>query len=183
MKALVPVAHGSESLETVTLVNILRRAGIHVVLASIENELRIRATLDIQMLADVRLSTVVRERFDLIVLPGGSRGSEALGRCPQLVELLRLQVQSGRHLAALCAAPALALAPHHLLDGLRATCYPTYRDQLPHYVEAPVVVDGTVITGAGPGSAIAFALKLVETLAGTGKAREVAAAALVDSDA
>jgi len=82
-------------------------------------------------------------------------------------------------LAAICAAPALTLAPHHLLDGRQATCYPAFKARLPHYVDKPVVVDGHCVTSQGPGTAMAFALILVELLAGPAKSREVAAGLLV----
>ena len=80
MRILVPIAHGSESLETVTLVNVLRRASIPVTLASIETETVINATRDIRLLADAPLSDIIREDFDAIILPGGEKGAERLTR-------------------------------------------------------------------------------------------------------
>ncbi len=176
---LIPVAHGSESLETVTIANILRRAGLSVTLASIESDLTVHATLDIRLTADRLLKDVIDEPFDLIALPGGSKGAEAFSACVPLIDRLMKQRASQGWYAAICAAPAIALAPHGLLEGRRATCYPALRDRLDQYVDEPVVVDGNCITSAGPGTAIAFSLKLVELLAGADKARQVAEAALV----
>ena len=178
-KVLIPIAHGSESLETVTIANILRRGNIGVTLASIEPELQVNATLDIRLLADRALKEVLQEPFDLIALPGGSKGAEALGACAPLIDKLRAQRESSRWYAAICAAPAVALAPHGLLEGRRAPCYPGFRERIAQFVDAPVVVDGNCITSAGPGTAIAFALKLVEVLTGAETANKVATAALV----
>lgn len=176
---LIPVANGSESLETVAIANILRRAGLSVTLASIESGLAIDATLGIRLTADRLFKDLKGERFEMIVLPGGSKGAEALSACDGLISMLRQQRNEGRWYAAICAAPAVVLAPHGLLEGQRATCYPAFNQKLSDYVNEPVVVDGHCVTSAGPGTAIAFALQLVELLAGAGKSEQVAAAALV----
>jgi 4-methyl-5(b-hydroxyethyl)-thiazole monophosphate biosynthesis len=178
MKVLVPVAHGSESLETVTIVNVLRRADIEVTLAGVEPEPVIDATRGIRLVVDQPIAAALRTEFDLIALPGGEKGAGALSRCAPLIEALQRQRASGRWYAAICAAPALTLAPHGLLEGRRATCYPSFRENLAHYIDAPVVVDGNCITSQGPATAFAFALKLVETLAGAPTRQRVAAGAL-----
>jgi len=177
--ALVPVAHGSESLETVTIVNVLRRAEVEVTVASIESELAVSGTRGVRLHADKRLLDTLGHKYNLIVLPGGEKGADALGRNAPLVEMLHQQNDARHWLGAICAAPALTLAPQHLLDGHAATCYPAFKAKLPRWVDQPVVVDGHFITSQGPATAMAFALKLVEQLAGPGKAREVAAALLL----
>lgn len=179
MHTLVPVAHGSESLETVAIVNILRRAQIRVTLASVEDTLAIKATRELGITADVRLGDVLHDRFDLIALPGGEKGARALGAHAPLVEMLREQRLSHRWLGAICAAPALVLSPLGLLDGKQATCHPSFRSEILHYVDRPVVVDGHCITSQGPGTALAFALQLVEALRGPDMRREVAQAAVI----
>lgn len=176
--ALVPVAHGSESLETVTLVNVLRRAEVEVTVASIETELAVSGTRGVRLHADKRLLDALGHKYDLIALPGGEKGAEALNRHAPLIEMLQQQNDAKHWLAAICAAPALALAPHHLLDGRKATCYPAFKSRLPHYVDQPVVVDGHCVTSQGPGTAMAFALILVELLAGPVRRQEVATALL-----
>jgi protein deglycase len=176
--ALVPMAHGSESLETITIVNVLRRAELEVTLAGIEPELDVSGTRGVRLHADKRLLDVLGHRYDLIVLPGGEKGAEALGRNAPLVEMLHQQNDAQHWLAAICAAPALTLAPQHLLDSRQATCYPTFRSKLPKFIDQPVVVDGHFVTSQGPATAMAFALTLVELLAGPAKRKEVAAALL-----
>jgi 4-methyl-5(b-hydroxyethyl)-thiazole monophosphate biosynthesis len=177
--ALVPVAHGSESLETVSIVNVLRRAEVEVTLASIESELTVSGTRGVRLHADKRLLDILGHRFDLIALPGGEKGAEALGRNAPLVEMLHQQNDAQHRLAAICAAPALTLAPQHLLDDRQATCYPAFKSKLPKFVDHPVVVDGHFVTSQGPATAMLFALTLVELLAGPAKRKEVAAALLL----
>lgn len=176
--ALVPMAHGSESLETITIVNVLRRAELEVTLASIEPELDVSGTRGLRLHADKRLLDVLGHRYDLIALPGGEKGAEALGRNAPLVEMLHQQNDAQHWLAAICAAPALTLAPQHLLDHRQATCYPAFRSKLPKFVDHPVVVDGHFVTSQGPATAMVFALTLVELLAGPARRKEVAAALL-----
>lgn len=178
-KVLVPIAHGSESLETVAIVNVLRRAEVEVTVASIESDVHVTGTRGVRLTADKRFIQTLDEKFELIALPGGDKGADALSRYAPLIEKLEVQDDKGKWFAAICAAPALVLAPHHLLDKRRATCYPAFKDKLPHFVDQPVVVDGHCVTSQGPATAIAFALKLAELLAGEAKARQVAAGMLV----
>lgn len=179
-KVLLPVAHGSESLETVTLVNVLRRAEIEVVMASIESDLVVTGTRGVKLAADRRLVQTLDEKFELIVLPGGEKGADALSRHAPLIEKLELQDEKGKWFAAICAAPAFVLAPHHFLGKRKATCYPAFKDKIPHFVDEPVVIDGHCVTSQGPATAMAFALKLAELLAGEAKAKQVAAGMLVN---
>lgn len=173
MKVLVPLAHGSESLETVTLVNVLRRANIPVRLASIETETVINATRDIRLVADAPLAELLGDDFDAIILPGGEKGSERFAAHAPLIEKLRSQRLAHRWYGAVCAAPALTLSPHGLLDGKQATCHPAFRDRLLHYVDRRVVVDGHTLTSQGAGTTVEFALAWVEKLASAARAREV----------
>ncbi|HSW15091.1 MAG TPA: DJ-1 family glyoxalase III [Solimonas sp.] len=178
MNALVAVAHGSESLETVTIVNILRRAEVAVTVASIETTLTVEATRGITLTADVRFADVGSQEFGLIVLPGGEKGAQALSAHAPLVEKLKEQRLAHRWTGAICAAPALVLSKHGLLDGKKATCYPAFREQLLHWVDLPVVVDGHCITSQGPATAVAFGLQLVEQLCGADRRKAVAQALL-----
>ena len=174
MKALVPIANGTESLEAVTLINIMRRGGVHVIVASIESELGVVGTLDIPLKADVLFKDVVTQEFDLIALPGGQVGAENLAAHKPLIEKLHAQRIAHKWYGAICATPALVLSPHGLLDGKQATCYPMLRDKLIHYVDQPVVVDGHCITSQGPATSVAFGIKLVEILCGIEKSKQVA---------
>ena len=174
MRALVPVANGVEDIETVTIIDVLRRAQIEVTVASIERETTVTCARGCKLIADTTLNEVKKETFELIAVPGGSQGAAALGKNRALIEMLKANRSNRRWYAAICAAPALVLAQNDLLEGKRATCYPNFKDQLPRYIEAPVVVDGHCITSQGPGTALAFALKLVELTVGEDKSRKVA---------
>lgn len=179
LPVIVPVAHGSESLETVTLVNLLRRADIPVLMASIENGLPIDGSRGIRLMADAAFDPAAALAAPLVVLPGGEPGARALGRHPALVRMLEARIKADRPIAAICAAPALILAANRLLDSVRATGYPAFRDRLPCWIDEPVVIDGPFTTSQGPGTAIAFALALVERLAGRPRRDQVAAGLLV----
>ncbi len=176
---LVVVAEGSESLETVVIVNLLRRAELAVTVASIDDCLLIDGTRGIRFMADARLVDVIHQPWSQVVLPGGAGGAKALGGHAPLIALLQARLAADQPIAAICAAPALALAANGLLDGRQATCYPTFRDVLPVFVDAPVVRDGTLTTSQGPGTAIAFALDLIEQLAGRARRDQVAGGLLV----
>lgn len=175
---LVAIAHGSESLETVTLVNVLRRADLDVTVASIEAEQTVSGTRGIKLVADARFLDVREHRYELIALPGGEKGAEALSRHMPLIEMLERHNDDRRLIGAICAAPALTLAPHHFLDGCRATCYPAFKSRLKNWVDEPVVMDRNLVTSQGPGTAMAFSLKLAGLLAGALKHDEVAAGLL-----
>jgi 4-methyl-5(b-hydroxyethyl)-thiazole monophosphate biosynthesis len=173
MSVLVPIANGSESLETVAIVNVLRRAGIAVTLASIEPTLTVSGTRELKLTADAFFHDVAAREWDAIVLPGGLPGAEALGKHAPLIERLRSQRAAGKLYGGICAAPAVALGRNGLLEGKRATGYPNI-EGIPQRVEDKVVVDGSCVTSQGPGTAIAFGLKLVELMTGAAKAKEVA---------
>ncbi len=174
---LVPLAQGCEELEAVTVVDLLRRAGIGVVTAGLDAQ-PVRASRGMILLADMTLDAALQQEFDMIVLPGGLPGADHLRDDPRVIELLKKMAASDRYTAAICAAPR-ALARAGLLDGKRATSYPGALDidAVPgiEYLEMPVVADGRVITSRGPGTAMDFALTLIEALAGKTKRDEVEA--------
>src|SRR5690348_8923026 len=116
MNALIPVAHGSESLEAVTLANVLRRGGIEVTLASIEESTTIKATRNVSLVADASFAQIAGQSFAAIIVPGGEQGSQRLAAHAPLIALLRAQRVAHRWIGAICAAPALTLSPHGLLD-------------------------------------------------------------------
>jgi protein deglycase len=174
MRVLVPVANGVEDIETVTIIDVLRRAQAEVVVASIEHDLTVTMAKGCKLTADIAMSELKKETFDLVAVPGGSQGAAALAKNKILIEKLKDNRANRRWYAAICAAPAMVLAAHDLLEGKRATCFPAFKDQLPRWIDAPVVVDGHCITSQGPGTALAFALKLVELTQGEDKARKIA---------
>jgi 4-methyl-5(b-hydroxyethyl)-thiazole monophosphate biosynthesis len=176
MKALVPLAEGFEELEAVTIIDVLRRAGVTVTTAALESS-PVTGSHGISIAADARLNQVLGEAFDAVVLPGGP-GAKRLRDDPRINALLQHTASAGRVVAALCAAP-IALEAAGVLAGKRATVYPGNELPSAHYVEERVVVDGNVITSRGPGTALEFSLALVEKLVGQATATELSAAMIV----
>ncbi|MEW5757598.1 MAG: DJ-1 family glyoxalase III [Pseudomonadota bacterium] len=174
---LVPLAQGCEELEAVTVIDLLRRAGHLVVSASLDGQ-PIKASRGVTLVADTTLDQALKQEFDMIVLPGGMPGAQHLEDDPRVRELLVNMANSGRFTAAICAAPKV-LARAGLLKGKTATSFPGFIDKmnLPDttYSTAPVVQDGKVITSRGPGTAMDFALHLIEVLSGKQKRNEVEA--------
>jgi 4-methyl-5(b-hydroxyethyl)-thiazole monophosphate biosynthesis len=175
---LVPLAPGFEDLEATTIVDILRRAGVEVITAGLTPGL-VQGSRGLRVQPDAYLDEVLERDFDMIALPGGLPGSEHLKNDPRIQALLRRLAAAGRYTAAICAAP-MALAAAGLLDGRRVTSYPGVVDRLELpgtvYLTQPVVVDGTVVTSRGPGTAMDFALALVELLVGRAVRDQVEAA-------
>lgn len=175
MRVLIPLAQGCEELEAVTLIDLLRRAGIEVVSAGLDNQ-PVTASHGVVLLPDVALNVALRQEFDMIVLPGGMPGTTHLGNDSRIIALLQKMARENRYTCAICAAP-IVLAEAGLLAGKTATGYPGGIDcmNLPEttFSADPVVRDGKVITSRGPGTAIDFALELIEVLAGKTKRDEV----------
>jgi 4-methyl-5(b-hydroxyethyl)-thiazole monophosphate biosynthesis len=174
-QALVPIAEGSEEIEAVCIIDVLRRAGAEVTVASVGN-IQVTASRGVKLVADANISECVGRTYDLIAIPGGMPGAEHLRDSKELTELLKRQKTEGRLYGAICASPAVVLQSHGLIKGLKATCHPGFSDMLENREEinTRVVVDGNCVTSRGPGTAIEFALKLVEILYGIETAEEVA---------
>jgi protein deglycase len=165
-RALVPIAHGSEEIEAVCIIDTLRRAGTEVVVASVEDTLQVTASRETKLVADVMIEDCEDEIFDLIALPGGMPGAEHLRDTKVLIDLLKAQDAGGRLFGAICASPAVVLQPHGLLKSRKATCFPSFASQLDSKdaIDERVVVDDRCVTSRGPGTAIEFALTLVALL-------------------
>jgi 4-methyl-5(b-hydroxyethyl)-thiazole monophosphate biosynthesis len=175
-KVLVPVADGTEEIEAVCIIDVLRRAGADVVVASVGGK-EVTCSRGVRLVADKLLVECKRDTFDLIALPGGIPGAENLRDSEDLKALLKKQAGAGGYFGAICASPAVVLQSHGLLENRRATTHPGFVDQLTpnDAIESRVVVDGNCVTSRGPGTALEFALKLVALLYGEDKAREVGA--------
>ncbi|KAK3424467.1 hypothetical protein EUGRSUZ_F01221 [Eucalyptus grandis] len=176
MKVLVPVANGTEPLEAVVTIDVLRRAGAEVTVASAEEQLRVDVCHGAKIVADALISDCADAAFDLVSLPGGMPGASSLRDCKVLEDLVKKQAADGRLYAAICASPAVVLGSWGLLKGLKATCHPSLMEQLSSFataVESRVQVDGKTVTSRGPGTTMEYAVTLVEQLFGKEKAEEV----------
>ena len=177
-RVLVPLAQGCEELEAITVVDLLRRAGIEVVTAGLDEQ-PVRASRDTVLIPDTTLDAVLNTEFDMVVLPGGLPGADHLCDDPRIIELVTRMANNDRYIAAICAAPRV-LAKAGLLDGKSATSFPGAIDieTIPgiDYRSDAVVTDGKLITSRGPGTAMDFALQLIELLTGKEKRNEVEAA-------
>ena len=167
-RVLVPLPEGFEEIEAVTVVDLLRRAGVEVRTASLAGT-QVTGSHGIRIEADITIDAVDAADYDMIVLPGGMPGADHLKNDARVVSLLQRFASAGRYTAAICAAPGV-LAHAGLLEGRTATSFPGFLrpDSAPglQLTDAPVVVDGTVITSRGPGTAIEFSLALIELLVG-----------------
>lgn len=176
-RVLCLLAEGFEEIETVTPVDLLRRAGVEVVLAALnahdQEPLLVTGRSGLTLRADARLEDIDAQSFDLLFLPGGPAVKKFRedGRPAKLAQAF---IQSGRPVAAICAAP-LVLHDAELLAGKRYTAHDsTYGELTAALAQEKVVVDGLLTTSRGAGTALPFGLQLVATLAGADKAAEVA---------
>jgi len=172
---LLPLANGSEDLEAITVLNILRRAGIEAISASLDGQ-AIRGSRATILIPDTSLDEALKRRFDMVVLPGGQPGTNNLKADARIIKLVQDMAAEGRYVCAICAAPSI-LATAGLLDGKHATSFPGALDAFPRVSRQPqaIVEDGKFITSRGPGTAMDFALTLVERLTSRSKRDEVEA--------
>ena len=167
-RVLMPLANGFEEIEAVTVIDLLRRAGIEVHTAAL-GLLRVTGSHGITVEADILLDDARVSDYAMIVLPGGMPGAEHLKQDTRVIELLRQFAAQGRYTAAICAAPGV-LAHAGMLAGRAATSFPGFLDagSAPgiRLTSDAVVIDGKVVTSRGPGTAMDFGLALIELLEG-----------------
>ncbi len=174
-KVSVVLAEGFEEIEALTVVDLLRRAKIYVDTVSISDDYMVHGSHGIAVQTEDLFEEIDFDDFDMIVLPGGMPGTANLKSHPGVRKVVEDFAQNGKYVAAICAAPTI-LAELGLLKGKRVTCYPSVEEEIQGaiLVGAPVMIDGDIITGQAAGSATDFALKLIDALAGSKKAKEVA---------
>ena len=179
---LIILAEGFEELEAVTVVDVLRRAEIEITMASLQ-EGPVKSARGVQVIADTTLDTVQPDNFDMVVLPGGMPGTTNLMADERVKNIVKKMHNSNKYTAAICAAP-YALSEAGVLTDSKVTSYPSFQEKLKAkeiVSSEKVVVDGKVVTSQGPGTAINFALTLVELFKGKSKADEIAQAMLVQN--
>ena len=164
-KVYVCMADGLEEVECLAVVDILRRGGVEVILASMGEELSVTGSHQIRIQADSLWSKEACGACDAIFLPGGMPGTAHLAEHMELGEMLQRFQKEGKVLAAICAAPSV-LGKYHCLEGKRATCYPGWEDKLlgAEHTGEGVVRDGNVVTGRGLGFAVDEGLELLKVL-------------------
>ncbi len=175
------LADGFEEIEGLTVVDLLRRAGVQVTTVSITNDRVIHGAHGIDVYADSLFEEAAYDEFDMVVLPGGMPGTLNLGAHEGVVSVLKQAHAEERFVAAICAAPSV-LGMNGILEGKKATSYPGFEDKLlgAECMTDAVVIDGHVITSRGMGTAISFALALIGVLVGEEKAREIGASIIYE---
>ena len=171
-RVLCLVFDGLEEIETIAPVDLLRRAGVEVVMASMSTSIHVTGRCGITLHADAVLDGLDTEGFDLFLIPGGP-GVQALREDGRAATLAKAFNAAGKPVAAICAAPTV-LKDAGLLQGRRYTSHAGVRSELTDSIhDQQVVIDGDIITSQGAGTSIAFGLALVERLCGKDKRSEV----------
>lgn len=170
-KVLIPLAEGFDEIEALATADVLRRAGLDVVLAGLPGTI-VKGRSGIKVIADVKIEDVDHKDFDCLVLPGGDPGYVNLSRSKKVFDIINDFNDQEKTIAAICAAPSI-LGKMGILDNKRATIYPGMEKEIPRPRSGKVVVDEHIITSEGPGTAFDFALEIVKNLLGKNKANEV----------
>jgi len=180
---VLPLAKGFEELEAVALIDVMRRGGIDVRVAYLEDELQgdlVLGANGITLQADISFKTIISDDFDMIVLPGGWDGTYALAENARLLDLLK-EFKANKIVGAMCAAPFVLKKAGVL--GSDYTCYPGAKDEINHpgyRDDVKVVTDGNIMTSRGPGTAVCFGLAIVERLVGKENMQAVKDGMLLD---
>lgn len=181
-KSYIFLADGFEEIEALAPLDILRRAGMPVYTVSISDTHTVTGAHGARVEADLLMADEDMSAAEWLILPGGMPGATNLAACAPLADLLKAQAARGGKIAAICASPAVVLAPLGLLDGLDATCYPGMATASPliHWKEdEPVVSTSRVITAHGPGASLIFGLTIAAVSTGLAHAHEIGEAMMV----
>lgn len=165
MKVYALIANGSEEVECLAVVDILKRAGMEVILAAVGEGRTVTTAHNIVITADVNYEDCDASDGDLLFLPGGVPGTPNLEASEKVCRDVAEYYKAGKHVAAICAAPSI-LGHLGILEGKKATCFPGFEEDLrgAEYVSDGVVTDGTVTTARGLGFAIDLGLELVRVM-------------------
>ena len=177
----VHLAEGFEEIEAVTIIDVLRRAGLDICTVSVTGKHMVKGSHQIEMRADLLFEEVDYSKGMLIILPGGMPGAKHLYEHPGLKSKIIEYHNSGKFLAAICAAP-MVLGNLGILKGKKAVCYPGFESYLigSDLSTKPFVTDQNIITGRGVGAALKFSIELVRILKGEESAEHLRRILLVD---
>mgnify|MGYP003322628243 CR=1 FL=1 len=180
-KALVVLADGFEDVEAVTVIDVLRRGGIKVTVATLNDELQTRSAHGLMVKADARFAEAENDDYDAVILPGGGEGTANLRGSPAVLERLRRQREDGGLICAICAAPLVLMDAEVLDPEQQVTYYPSCFEEADRpSADVPVVSDGQVITGQAPGASLLFALVILRTLTDDRMALKIAHGMVTD---
>jgi len=185
--AIVLLADGFEEVEAVTPIDYLRRAGIEVTIAAVSGNLPVKGARGIVVDADVTLYDLLVNQqetvaiYDAIIIPGGMPGSTNIAASPEAGTLIMEMAAAGKLICAICAAPAVVLAPLGILSGKKFTCYPGMEKTVQggRWTDERVAIDGSIITSRGAGTAGEFAAAIIGQLLGETEADRIAQAVLL----
>ena len=167
-RVLVPVATGFEEIEAVCIIDVLRRAGIEVIIGALDESLLVKGANGITVQCDRSIEGITADDLDMIVLPGGWGGTKALAHDVTVQSLLKEMDSKGKNIGAICAAPYALAVAGVLKEGY--TCYPSVEDEIDvmgyRGDESAVVQSGNIMTSRGPATAICFGLTIVKKLVG-----------------
>lgn len=181
-KSYIFLADGFEEIEALAPLDILRRAGMPVITVSISDSLTVTGAHGARVEADALFTDNDMSAAEWLILPGGMPGASNLAACKPLTDLLVAQAARGGKIAAICASPALVLAPLGILNGINATCYPgmaTNSKLIGWREDEPVVSTNRVITAHGPGASMLFGLTIAAISTGKAHAHEIGEAMMV----
>ncbi|GHU25016.1 DJ-1 family protein [Spirochaetia bacterium] len=176
MKALIFLAEGFEEVEALTPVDFLRRAGIEVTMCAVGSERTVTGSHRIPVTADVTIESLPDQQWDAVLLPGGMPGSKHLAESEPVQKMVVEMADSGKIVAAICAAPALVLGPLGVLKGRKFTCYPGMEQKVSGsiWTQDRVAVDANIITSRGAGTAGLWSCAIIAALAGESAAQDIA---------
>lgn len=180
-ESFVFLAAGFEEIEALTVIDVMRRAGMNVQTVSITSSLQVKGAHGVTVNADLLYDNTLFDHPEWLVLPGGMPGASNLYEFSPLQGLLRSQAEAAEgRIAAICASPAVVLGQLGLLEGEKATCYPGFETMLngAEYIDAPIVVNHKFVLGNGPANALPWALTLVKEALGQETASKVASGML-----
>jgi len=184
--AIVILADGFEEVEAVTPIDYLRRAGIEVTVASVGGNLLVKGARGIVIDADVTLYDLVDQQetvaaYDAVIIPGGMPGAANIAASPEASALIREMAAAGKRICAICASPAVVLAPLGILAGKKFTCYPDMEERVQggHWSDKHVVMDGNIITSRAAGTAGEFSIAIISQLLGETEGGRIAQAVLL----